>query len=73
MQATPNYTGAPFPSNLHPKRSQKRGRYTPRPRLNPLRRGTGLYSSLPSLHHTKDEGAPEEEEEEDGEAWDELP
>ncbi|XP_024144327.1 transcriptional-regulating factor 1 isoform X2 [Oryzias melastigma] len=73
LQATPNYTGAPFPSNLHPKRSQKRGRYTPRPRLNPLRRGTGLYSSLPSLHHTKDEGAPEEEEEEDGEAWDELP
>uniref|UniRef100_A0A8C7YK39 Transcriptional-regulating factor 1-like n=1 Tax=Oryzias sinensis TaxID=183150 RepID=A0A8C7YK39_9TELE len=69
QQATSNYIGAPFPSNLHPKRSQKRGCHTPRPLLNPLRKGTGLYSSLPPLHHMEAEAAREEEEE----AWDELP
>lgn len=51
------YTGTPFPSILHSSRGQKRGRYTPRPLLNPARRGNGLYSSLSSVHHREEEAA----------------
>ncbi|KAG7495526.1 hypothetical protein JOB18_001054 [Solea senegalensis] len=50
-QAPPLYTGTPFPSVLHSCGGQKRGHYTPRPLLNPVRRGAGLFSSLSSLHH----------------------
>ncbi|XP_056224345.1 uncharacterized protein LOC130164010 isoform X1 [Seriola aureovittata] len=57
------YTGTPFPSILHSSRGQTRGHYTPRPLLNPVRRGTGLYSSLSSLHHREDKTFAEEEEE----------
>ncbi|KAM9425310.1 uncharacterized protein KZ484_008812 isoform 2-T2 [Pholidichthys leucotaenia] len=56
QQATSNYTGTPFTSILQSSRGQKKGHYTPQPLLNPLRRGTGLYSSISSLHHR--EGAP---------------
>ncbi|KAM6894208.1 uncharacterized protein PEZ65_021891 [Lycodopsis pacificus] len=64
QQAAPIFTGTPFPSILHSSRGQKRGRYTPRPLLNPVRRGTGLYSSISSLNHREEEttcGAEEEE------------
>ncbi|KAI3376514.1 hypothetical protein L3Q82_016963 [Scortum barcoo] len=47
------YTGTPFPSTLHSSRGQKKGHYTPRPLLNPARRGKGLYSSLSSVHHSE--------------------
>ncbi|TNN53252.1 Zinc finger protein 541 [Liparis tanakae] len=50
QQATPIYTGTPFPSVLHSSRGQKRLGYTPQPLLNPLRRGSGLYSSISSLN-----------------------
>ncbi|KAL6118704.1 uncharacterized protein ACO6RY_03442 [Pungitius sinensis] len=63
QQTSQIYTGLPFPSILHSSKGQKRGRYTPRPLLNPLRRGAGLYSSISSLNHREDETAcgPEEE------------
>ncbi|XP_071333852.1 transcriptional-regulating factor 1-like isoform X2 [Trachinotus anak] len=63
QRASPAYTGTPFPSILHSSRGQKRGHYTPRPLLNPVRKGTGLYSSLSSLHHREDKTCGEEEEE----------
>ncbi|XP_022066253.2 uncharacterized protein LOC110962559 [Acanthochromis polyacanthus] len=63
QQATPVYTGTPFPSILHSSRGQKRGRYTPRPLLNPVRRGTGLYSTLTSSHHREEETASGQDEE----------
>ncbi|XP_008288110.1 uncharacterized protein LOC103363227 [Stegastes partitus] len=66
QQAPPVYTGTPFPSILHTSRGQKRGRYTPRPLLNPVRKGTGLYSSLSSRHHRGEEAACREDEEECG-------
>ncbi|XP_070849907.1 uncharacterized protein [Chaetodon trifascialis] len=66
QQVAPNYTGTPFPSILHSSRGQKRGHYTPRPLLNPVRRGRGLYSSLSSLHHREEEAACGEEEDEGG-------
>ncbi|GLD53648.1 transcriptional-regulating factor 1-like protein [Lates japonicus] len=66
QQASPVYTGTPFPSILHSSSGQKRGHYTPRPLLNPARRGTGLYSSLSSLHHRENKTACGEEEEEYG-------
>ncbi|MED6261456.1 hypothetical protein ATANTOWER_005439 [Ataeniobius toweri] len=53
-QATPIYIGRPFPSILNSKRAQNRGRYTPRPLLNPSRRGTGLFSSISSVHHREE-------------------
>lgn len=63
QQAPPVYTGTPFPSILHSSRSQKRGRYTPRPLLNPVRKGTGLYSSLTFPHRREEETACGEDEE----------
>ncbi|XP_076581255.1 uncharacterized protein LOC143317159 [Chaetodon auriga] len=66
QQVSPNYTGTPFPSILHSSRGQKRGRYTPRPLLNPVRRGRGLYSSLSSLHHREEEAVCGGEEEDEG-------
>lgn len=63
-QATPIYIGKPFSSILHPQRAQNRGRYTPRPLLNPTRRAAGLYSSLSSIHHRGEETAWAAEEEE---------
>ncbi|XP_041842667.1 uncharacterized protein LOC121640838 isoform X2 [Melanotaenia boesemani] len=51
---TPVYTGTPFASILQSRRTQNSGRYTPRPLLNPVRRGTGLYSSFTSLHHREE-------------------
>ncbi|XP_061664600.1 zinc finger protein 541-like [Syngnathoides biaculeatus] len=39
------YTGTPFPSILHPGEGTS-DHYTPRPLLNPARKGTGLYSTL---------------------------
>uniref|UniRef100_UPI0037E98888 uncharacterized protein n=1 Tax=Semicossyphus pulcher TaxID=241346 RepID=UPI0037E98888 len=62
-KASPIYTGTLFPSILHSNRSQKRGRYTPRPLLNPVRRGTGLYSCLSSLHHREETACGGDEEE----------
>ncbi|XP_038130695.1 zinc finger protein 541-like isoform X1 [Cyprinodon tularosa] len=59
---TPVYTGKPFPSILHSKRAQNWGRYTPRPLLNPSRRGTGLFSSISSAHHREEETSWAEEE-----------
>ncbi|XP_071750357.2 uncharacterized protein LOC139907758 [Centroberyx gerrardi] len=61
--APPIYTGTPFPSMLHSSRGQRRGHYTPRPVLNPVRRGPGLCSSLSSLHHRQEGMARGEEEE----------
>ncbi|XP_073331231.1 uncharacterized protein [Pagrus major] len=55
QQVSQIYTGTLFPSILHSSRGQKRGRYTPRPLLNPARRGSGLYSSLSSLQHREEE------------------
>ncbi|XP_047460947.1 uncharacterized protein LOC125019861 isoform X2 [Mugil cephalus] len=60
-QATPIYTGKPFPSVLQSGRGQKRSRYTPRPLLNPVRTGMGLYSSVSSLHHRDEESRQEED------------
>ncbi|KAK5893661.1 hypothetical protein CgunFtcFv8_006513 [Champsocephalus gunnari] len=57
QQVSPIHTGTPFPSVLHFSRGQKRGRYTPQPLLNPVRRGTGLYSSISSLDHREEETA----------------
>ncbi|XP_074478959.1 uncharacterized protein LOC141760225 isoform X1 [Sebastes fasciatus] len=62
QQASPIYTGTPFPSILHSSRSQKRDRYTPQPLLNPVRRGKGLYSSVSSLNHREEEATCGEEE-----------
>ncbi|XP_045907938.1 uncharacterized protein LOC123972468 [Micropterus dolomieu] len=62
QQDSPIYTGTPFPSILHSSRGQKRGRYTPRPLLNPVRRGNGLYSSLLSLHQEETTCREEDEE-----------
>lgn len=45
------YTGTPFPSILRPGRGQRKGRYTPRPLLNPARRGKGLAFNLSPQHH----------------------
>lgn len=42
----PVYTGTTFPSMLQSKSRQKRAHFTPQLLLNPLRRGTGLYSSI---------------------------
>ncbi|XP_054457612.1 uncharacterized protein LOC129093579 [Anoplopoma fimbria] len=64
QQASPNYTGTPFSSRLHSSRGQKRGRYTPLPLLNPVRRGAGLYSSLSALHHREEEKTCGKEEDE---------
>ncbi|KAM3591201.1 uncharacterized protein V6R79_024574 [Siganus canaliculatus] len=58
------FTGTPFPSILHSGRGPKRGRYTPRPLLNPERKGKGLYSSLWPQHHGEKERASREEEDE---------
>ncbi|XP_062240258.1 uncharacterized protein LOC133950091 isoform X1 [Platichthys flesus] len=66
QQASPVYTGTPFPSVLHPIRGRKKGHYTPRPLLNPIRRGTGLYSSLLPFHHKEDKLAFREVEEDCG-------
>ncbi|XP_061769706.1 uncharacterized protein LOC133560791 isoform X2 [Nerophis ophidion] len=55
-----NYTGTPFLSIFRPGTDTMRRHYTPRPLLNPGRRGTGLYSSLPSLHPREEETAEEE-------------
>ncbi|XP_028998729.1 transcriptional-regulating factor 1-like [Betta splendens] len=46
----PAFTGTPFPSVLRSGRGQARAHFTPPPLLNPCRRGTGLYSSVSSLH-----------------------
>ncbi|XP_042368487.1 uncharacterized protein LOC121962317 [Plectropomus leopardus] len=64
LQASPVYTGTPFPSILQSSRGQRRGRYTPQPLLNPVRRGPGLYSSISSLNHRDENtvcGAEEDE------------
>lgn len=45
------YTGTPFPSILRSGRGQRNGRYTPRPLLDPARRGTGLSFNLSPEHH----------------------
>ncbi|XP_040886848.1 uncharacterized protein LOC121176828 [Toxotes jaculatrix] len=66
LKASPVYTGTPFPSILHSSSGQKRGHYTPRPLLNPVRRGTGLYCSLSSVHHIEDKSTCREEKEECG-------
>ncbi|XP_018592506.1 transcriptional-regulating factor 1 [Scleropages formosus] len=59
MQSTPLaiYTGLPFPSILQAGRTLEMDwsgappHYTPRPMLNPQRRGSGLYCSLlPTVH-----------------------
>ncbi|KAJ0006578.1 hypothetical protein NQD34_013851 [Periophthalmus magnuspinnatus] len=42
----PVYTGTTFPSMLQCESRQRRAHFTPQPLLNPLRRGTGLYSSV---------------------------
>ncbi|TDG99848.1 hypothetical protein EPR50_G00198160 [Perca flavescens] len=64
QQASPIYTGTPFPSILHSSRGQRRGRYTPQPLLNPVRRGSGLYSSISSLSGRGEETACGKEEDE---------
>ncbi|XP_063757269.1 transcriptional-regulating factor 1-like isoform X2 [Eleginops maclovinus] len=64
QQVSPIYTGTPFPSILHLSRGQRRGRYTPQPLINPLRRGTGLYSSISHLNHREEETKFKEEEDE---------
>ncbi|KAF3697655.1 Transcriptional-regulating factor 1 [Channa argus] len=66
QQSSPTYSGTPFPSVLHSSRGPKKGHYTPQPLLNPVRRGTGLYSSISSLHHREVETACGKEEEECG-------
>lgn len=66
QSATSIYTGTPFPSVIHSNRGQKRGHYTPRPLLNPLRQGTGLFSSLSLPRHEDDYTAFDAEEEECG-------
>ncbi|XP_026154138.1 transcriptional-regulating factor 1-like [Mastacembelus armatus] len=58
------YNGTSFPSTLHSSRGHKRHHYTPRPLLNPVRRGTGLYSSISYSHYRGDETGYGEEEEE---------
>lgn len=63
-QPTKTYTGTPFPSILHSSRGKKRSHYTPRPLLNPVRRGKGLYTSVQLLLHTEAEAAQGEEEDE---------
>lgn len=63
---TKTYTGTLFPSILHSSRGKKRSHYTPRPLLNPVRRGKGLYSSVQLLLHTEAEAALGEEEDEGG-------
>lgn len=50
----PVYTGTTFPSML-----QRKAHFTPRPLLNPLRRGTGLYSSI--CHKEAESGAERDE------------
>ncbi|KAM8881202.1 uncharacterized protein ACB058_001443 isoform 1-T2 [Synchiropus picturatus] len=48
--------GVPFPSILHSRERPPRGHYTPRPLLNPARRGTGLFSSFsPQLEEDESE------------------
>ncbi|XP_068444181.1 transcriptional-regulating factor 1-like [Clinocottus analis] len=64
QKAATIYTGTPFPSILHSGRGQERGRYTPQPLLNPVRRGTGLYSSISSLNHREEVTTCGEEENE---------
>nr|XP_061817074.1 uncharacterized protein LOC133606773 isoform X1 [Nerophis lumbriciformis]XP_061817075.1 uncharacterized protein LOC133606773 isoform X1 [Nerophis lumbriciformis] len=64
-----NYTGTPFLSIFRPGTDTMRRHYTPRPLLNPGRRGTGLYSSLPSLHPREEETAEEEKTELGATAW----
>lgn len=59
-QASPIYTGTPFPSFLHSSRGQRRGWYTPRPLLNPHRRGEGLHSSISPLSHREEEAEDDE-------------
>ncbi|XP_051285179.1 uncharacterized protein si:dkey-19b23.10 isoform X1 [Dicentrarchus labrax] len=66
LQASPIYTGTLFYSILHSCRGQKRGRYTPRPLLNPVRRGRGLYYSILSLQHREEETACGEEDHKGG-------
>ncbi|KAM7366152.1 hypothetical protein PAMP_015617 [Pampus punctatissimus] len=66
QQSSPTYTGIPFLSILQTRRGHRRGRYTPQPHLNPARKGTGLYSSLSSLHYREEETACEKEEEKCG-------
>ncbi|XP_029382312.1 transcriptional-regulating factor 1-like isoform X2 [Echeneis naucrates] len=61
-EASPVYTGTPFSSVLHSSRVQKRDHYIPRPLLNPVRKGTGLYSSLSPLNHREDGTCRAEEE-----------
>ncbi|XP_054609938.1 uncharacterized protein LOC129168545 isoform X2 [Dunckerocampus dactyliophorus] len=56
------HTGSPFPSILRSGKDTRSGHYTPRPLLNPGRRGTGLYSSLPSLHPQEEETVCSDEE-----------
>ncbi|XP_056882774.1 uncharacterized protein LOC130522406 isoform X2 [Takifugu flavidus] len=51
LQASQIYTGTPFPSILQSGRGQRKGHYTPRPLLNPARRGKGLYFNLSPQHH----------------------
>ncbi|XP_076022073.1 uncharacterized protein LOC143012689 isoform X2 [Genypterus blacodes] len=53
-QASPIYTGTPFPSILHSGRDQRWSQYTPHPLLNPVRKGAGLYSSLLSAGHREE-------------------
>ncbi|KAM9335588.1 zinc finger protein 541-like [Symphorus nematophorus] len=66
QQTSQIYTGTPFPSALHSSRGPKRGHYTPRPLLNPARRGKGLYSSISLPHHREEETACGEEEDKGG-------
>ncbi|XP_034533024.1 uncharacterized protein si:dkey-19b23.10 [Notolabrus celidotus] len=66
QQASKTYTGTPFPSILHSSKGQKRSRYTPRPLLNPVRTGKGLYSCLSSLHHREEKTACQEEDKDCG-------
>nr|XP_046237291.1 uncharacterized protein LOC124054883 [Scatophagus argus]XP_046237292.1 uncharacterized protein LOC124054883 [Scatophagus argus] len=66
QQASQIYAGTPFPSILHSGRRQKRSHYTPRPLLNPARKGKGLYSSISCLHHREEETACREDEDEGG-------
>ncbi|KAF7664268.1 hypothetical protein LDENG_00181740 [Lucifuga dentata] len=67
QQIAPIYTGTPFATVLHSGRGQRRRHYTPQPLLNPVRRGTGLYSSLWSVNHREEGTASQEEEKEEEE------